>query len=58
MIVGTQCTSGRKLNTDSDLDWWRYRKTMLTEFGAESGEKNNTKVVDNVDIFPESIDTP
>jgi hypothetical protein len=58
MIVGTQCTSERILNTDSDLDWRRSRKTLLTEFGAESGETNNTKVVENFDILPESIDTP
>jgi hypothetical protein len=32
--------------------------TLVTEFGAESGEANNTKVLDNFDIFPESIDTP
>jgi hypothetical protein len=31
---------------------------MLTDFGAESGEINNTKVVDNFYIFSESIDTP
>jgi hypothetical protein len=30
---------------------------LLTEFGVESGEMNNTKVIDNVDIFLESIDT-
>jgi hypothetical protein len=28
------------------------------ELGGESGETNNTKVVDNFDIFSESIDTP
>jgi hypothetical protein len=58
MIIGTQCTSGRTLNTGSDLDWRRSRKTLLTEFGAESGEMNNTKVVDDFYIFLESIDTP
>jgi hypothetical protein len=31
---------------------------MLTEFGAELREMNNTKVVDNFCIFPESIYTP
>jgi hypothetical protein len=31
---------------------------MLTKFGAESGETNNKKVVDNFYILPESIDTP
>jgi hypothetical protein len=31
---------------------------MLTDFGTESGEMNNTKVVEIFDIFPESIDTP
>jgi hypothetical protein len=30
---------------------------LLTEFGAESGEMNSTKVVDNFEIFPESTDT-
>jgi hypothetical protein len=30
---------------------------LLTEFGAESGDMNYTKVVDSFDIFPESIDT-
>jgi hypothetical protein len=57
MIIRTQYTSGITLNTDSDLDWWRSRKTLLTEFGAEPGEMNNTKVVDNFDVFSESIDT-
>jgi hypothetical protein len=28
----------------------------LTEFGTESGDTNNTTVVDNFYIFPESID--
>jgi hypothetical protein len=51
MIVGTQYTSGRILNTDSDLDWRWSRKTLLTEFDAESREMNNTKVVDNFYIF-------
>jgi hypothetical protein len=58
MIVGTQCTSGRTLDIDSDLDWQWSRKTLLTEFSTESGEMNNIKVVDNFDIFPESIDLP
>jgi hypothetical protein len=57
MIIGTQYTSERTFNTDSDLDWRRSHKTLLTELGAESGEMNNTKVIDNVDIFLESIDT-
>jgi hypothetical protein len=57
MVVGTQCTSEKTLNTDSDLDWRWSRKTLLTEFGVESGDMNNTKVVDNFDIFPESLDT-
>jgi hypothetical protein len=52
MIIETQCTSGRILNTDSDLDCRRFRKTQLTEFGAEPGEMNNTKMVDNFSIFP------
>jgi hypothetical protein len=31
---------------------------MLTEFGVESREMNNTKVVENFDIFLQSIYTP
>jgi hypothetical protein len=31
---------------------------MLTEFSVESGEMNNTKVVDNFDSFPERVNTP
>jgi hypothetical protein len=31
---------------------------LLTEFGAESGEMNDTKVVDNFDIFLEIINKP
>jgi hypothetical protein len=31
---------------------------LLTEFGAGSEEMSNIKMVDNFDIFPESIDTP
>jgi hypothetical protein len=31
---------------------------MLTKFGVESGEINNTTVVDNFDIFPESTSMP
>jgi hypothetical protein len=58
MIIRTQSTSGRTSNTYSDLDRQQSRKTLLTEFGAESGEINNTKVVDNSDTFLESIDIP
>jgi hypothetical protein len=58
VIVGTQRTSGRILNTNSDSNWWWSRETLLTEFGVESGEMNNTKLVDNFDIFPDSTDTP
>jgi hypothetical protein len=57
MIVGTQCKSGRTLNTDSGSDSWRSRKTLLAEFGVESEEMNNTQVVENFDIFPASIYT-
>jgi hypothetical protein len=31
---------------------------LLTKFGTELEEMNNTKVVDNFDILPESIDIP
>jgi hypothetical protein len=58
MIIGTQCTSERTLNADSDLDWRRSRKILLTEYGAESGDRHNTKVIENFYTFPESINTP
>jgi hypothetical protein len=58
MIIGTQCTSGRILNTDSDLDWWQSRKTLLTEYGTESGKIANIKVIVIFETFPESINTP
>jgi hypothetical protein len=31
---------------------------LLTEFGIESGEMNNTKVIENFDTFQESINAP
>jgi hypothetical protein len=34
------------------------QKLKLTSFGTYSGKVNYTKVVDNFDIFPESINTP
>jgi hypothetical protein len=59
MIVGTQCTSGKKaLNTDSDSDRRRSCKTLLTEFGAEPIEMHITKVIENLKTFPESINIP
>jgi hypothetical protein len=58
MLVGTQCTSGRIWNTDSDLDWRQSRETQLNEFGAESGKMHNMEVMENFDIFIEIIDTP
>jgi hypothetical protein len=33
-------------------------KTPLIEYGAESGEMSNVKVIENFDTFPESINTP
>jgi hypothetical protein len=53
MIIGTQCISGRTLNTASDLG-----KTLLTEHGAESGEMPNVKVIENYNTFPESTNAP
>jgi hypothetical protein len=58
MIVGTQCTSGRTLNTYFDLYRRRSRKTLLTEYGAASGEMHNIKVMENFKTFPEIINTP
>jgi hypothetical protein len=58
MIIGTQCTSGRILNTASDLGWWRSRKTLLIGYGAESWEMTNVKVIENFDTFPESTNMP
>jgi hypothetical protein len=52
MIIGTQCTSGRTLNTDADSDSRRFRKTFLTEFGVESGEIPNIKVIDIFETLP------
>jgi hypothetical protein len=52
MVIETQCTSVKILNTDFDLDLQRSHKTLLTEFGSELGDTNNTKVVDNFDIYP------
>jgi hypothetical protein len=58
MIIGTQCTSERILNTDSDLDWRWSHKTLLMEYGTESGQRHNIKVIENLETFPESINTP
>jgi hypothetical protein len=44
-------------NPDSDLDWQQSRKTLLTEYDAESGNMHNTKVISNFKAFPESINT-
>jgi hypothetical protein len=52
MIAGTQYTSEKTLNTDSDLDWRRSRKTLLTENGAESGKMHNMRVIENFETFP------
>jgi hypothetical protein len=45
MIVGTQYTSKRTLNTDSDLDWRRSHKTLMTEHDTKSGKIVNIKVI-------------
>jgi hypothetical protein len=58
MIIGTRCRSERTLNTDSDLDWWRYCKTLLTEDGTELGKIANIKVILIFETFPKSITTP
>jgi hypothetical protein len=57
-IIGTQCTGGRTLDTASDLDWWRSRKTLLTNHGAESRGIHNMKVIENFEVFPGRINTP
>jgi hypothetical protein len=41
------------VNSDSDSDRRRSRKTLLHETGAESGNLLDTKVIDNFEIFPE-----
>jgi hypothetical protein len=58
MIIGTQYASERTLNIDSDLDWWWSRKTLLAEYGTESGRIANIKVIGIFYTFPESINTP
>jgi hypothetical protein len=45
MLIGIQCTSGKTLNMDSDLDSQRYHKTPLIGYGAELGEISNVKVI-------------
>jgi hypothetical protein len=40
-----------------DLDWQRSRKILLIEYGAESGEMSNVKVIDNFENSPESTNT-
>jgi hypothetical protein len=57
MIVGTQCTSGRTMNTDSYFYWRRSRKTPLIGYGAESGEMSNVKVIENFETFLERTNT-
>jgi hypothetical protein len=52
MIIGTQRTSGRTLDTDSDSDRRRSRKTLLIGNSAEPGEMSNVKVIENFDTFP------
>jgi hypothetical protein len=58
MIIGTQCTRGRILSTDSDLDRRRSRKTPLIGYGADSGERSNVKVIENFETFLESTNMP
>jgi hypothetical protein len=58
MIVGTQRTSGRILIAASDLGWWWSRKTPLIEYGAESWERSNTRVIERFETFPERTNTP
>jgi hypothetical protein len=58
MIIGTQRTSGRTLDIDSDLDWRRSHKTPLIGYSAESGEMFNVKVIENFETFPQSTNMP
>jgi hypothetical protein len=58
MIVGTQRTRGRTLDTDFDSDCRRSRKTLLTETGTESGKMHNMEVIENFETFPEIINAP
>jgi hypothetical protein len=46
------------VNSDSDSDQRRSRKTWLHENGAESGNLLNTKMIDNFDTFPKGTNTP
>jgi hypothetical protein len=41
-----------------DLDWWWSRKTPLIEYGTESGEMSNVKLIDNFETVPESTNMP
>jgi hypothetical protein len=41
-----------------DLDWRWSHKTPLIEYGAESGEMSNVKVIYNFETFPESTNMP
>jgi hypothetical protein len=45
------------VNSSSDLDRRRSRKTRLRENGAESGKLLNNKVIDNFDTFLETTNT-
>jgi hypothetical protein len=58
MIVGTQCTNGRALNTDSDWDWRWSHKTLLDGYGAESWENSHVKVIENFETFSGGANTP
>jgi hypothetical protein len=48
----------QNINSDSDSDRRHSHKILLTEFGAESGEMHNIKVIDNFETLSESINTP
>jgi hypothetical protein len=50
--------SRQHVNSDSDSNRRRSRKTLMSEIDAESGKLLNTKVIENFETFPESINTP
>jgi hypothetical protein len=56
--VGVVIDNKENSNSDSVFSEQQYRKTLLTVVGMESGKVNNTKVIDNFETFPESINTP
>jgi hypothetical protein len=48
----------QNINSGSDSYQWWSRKTLLSEAGVKSGKLLNTKVIENFETFPESINTP